>query len=79
MPYLPLKSRHFEIISVIAQSASGYCYISGREVSRGQHRAKLSKRISSLNLVDERVFTGSLIRGINLKSLIGEIPRKRLI
>ncbi len=79
MPYLPLKSQHFEIISVVAQSAPGYRYNSGREVSHGQHRARLSKRISSLNLVDERVFTGSLIRGINLESLVGEIPRKRLI
>ncbi len=79
MPYLPLKSRHFEIISVVAQTAPGYRYICGREVTRGQRRARLSKRISSLNLVDERVFTGSLIRETNLESLVGEIPRKRLI
>ncbi len=79
MLYLSLKSRHFEIISVVAQSVPGYRYISGREVALGKRRAQLSKRISSLNLVDERVFAGSLIWGINLESMVGEIPRKRLI
>lgn len=79
MLFLPLKNRHFEIISSVAQSVPGCRYITGRAVTRFKRCIQLSKRICSRDLVDERVFAGSLIGGINLESLVGEIPRKRLI
>ena len=79
MLFLTLKSRHFEIISGVAQSVPGYRYITGRAVTRCKRLTKLSKRIGSRNFVDKRVFAGSFIGGINLESMFGEIPRKRLI